>query len=141
MPLYGRAFASTAGPGTLSSGAGGEGSWENGVWDFKVLPQSGAEEYVDEGVGASWSFDEERRVMVSYDNKAMAKIKVDFVKRHGLGGAMWWESSGDRQGHDGLIHTVRFCSLRRYRIVCLSDADERNRFLGICTDWIEVIIR
>lgn len=105
MPLYGRAFANTNGPGTLFSGTG-EGSWEQGVWDYKALPQEGATEMIDHQSGASWSYDAVKHLMVSYDTLEMAKIKAKYVKEQGLGGTMWWESSGDKQGHDSIIGQV-----------------------------------
>ena len=105
MPLYGRAFCGTGGLGESFQGVG-EGSWENGVWDFKVLPKDGAEEHVDETVGASWSYDKDKKVLVSYDNKKVVEQKARFVLEKGLGGGMWWESSADRKlGEGSLIET------------------------------------
>lgn len=134
MPLYGRAFASTDGPGSQFSGTG-EGSWEQGVWDFKSLPQNGAKEKVCNEVIASWSYDPEKRVMVSYDTKEIAERKATFIKNEGLGGAMWWESSADKQGDGSLIGTVgSFFQVPKFFLTL-------NRLVTVCRISIVATIR
>ncbi len=106
MPLYGRAFGNTDGPGTPFSGTGTGGSWETGVWDYKALPQAGATEQYDGDAQATYSYDGSQRLMISYDNLAMTKLKAGYIGEKGLGGSMWWESSADRTGSESLIGTV-----------------------------------
>lgn len=96
MPLYGRAFQQTSGPGAPYSGVG-EGSWENGVWDYKKLPLEGCTEHVDREAVASWCHHPGTGLMVTYDNAEVAGMKAEFIRRNGFGGAMWWESSADRE--------------------------------------------
>ncbi|KAK4613056.1 Endochitinase B1 [Fulvia fulva] len=111
MPLYGRSFANTSGPGTNFTAAT-DGSWENGAWDYKVLPLNGSlvsPVYHDDKIVASWCYNNATRYMVSYDDPAIAKTKAQYINAHKLGGAMWWETSGDRPLNDSrsLIRTVK----------------------------------
>ena len=64
MPLYGRVFQQTDGMGKPFHGVG-EGYFEKGIWDYKMLPQSGATEQFDQEVGASYSWDKAKRILVS----------------------------------------------------------------------------
>lgn len=105
MPLYGRAFENTNGVGRPYSGVG-EGSWERGVYDFKALPLPGAKEYYDHEAGASYSYDEQKKMLISYDTVPMGRDKAWYVRNRRLGGAMWWESSGDKKGSESLIGNV-----------------------------------
>ncbi|MCJ1233951.1 hypothetical protein MMC14_001909 [Varicellaria rhodocarpa] len=102
MPLYGRAFDSTTGMGQPFNGVG-SGSWENGVWDFKVLPQAGAREIIDQQAGASYSQDTANQIIISYDNLQMTAIKTNYILTQKMAGSMWWEVSGDRTGSGSLI--------------------------------------
>ncbi|KAH6619965.1 glycoside hydrolase superfamily [Boeremia exigua] len=104
VPLYGRSFANTEGPGCAYQGQG-QGSWEAGIYDYKALPADGPGVTNDMQVGASWSYDRGSRLMVSYDTPAMVRMKAGLVRERGLGGAMYWESSGDRKGEESLIST------------------------------------
>ena len=101
LPLYGRAFENTAGLGQTYSGVG-SGSWENGIWDYKVLPRSGTVTY-DATAGASYSYDSATKELVSYDTVESVQKKVNYVQNKGLGGTMFWEASGDRTDSGSLI--------------------------------------
>jgi chitinase len=105
MPLYGRAFTNTDGLGKPYKGIGA-GTWEAGVYDFKDLPLPGAREYYDDEALATYSYDNSTGMLVSYDTVRMALTKVDYIKQNKLGGAMWWEVSGDRNDSNSIISNV-----------------------------------
>lgn len=105
MPLYGRAFENTDGPGKPFQGIG-EGTWEQGVWDYKKLPPFDFLDYFDQPALASYCYNPNTRKMISYDSPQMVRIKSDIIRQRALGGVMWWESSADKEGKQSLIWTV-----------------------------------
>ncbi|KAK4197856.1 family 18 putative glycoside hydrolase [Triangularia verruculosa] len=106
LPLYGRAFQATSGPGKPYSGIG-EGSAQAGIWLYKDLPRLGAKELWDEQAMASYSFDEQRQELISYDTVRSAVAKVKYLKSKGLGGTVFWEAAGDKKEEEkSLVKTV-----------------------------------
>ncbi|KAJ6040697.1 hypothetical protein N7444_009602 [Penicillium canescens] len=105
MPLYGRAFTDTNGPGQSSNGVGA-GSWEKGVWDYKSLPQPSCAITNLDQEASSYCYNSVSRLFISYDTPEIARKKGEYIKSKGLGGGMWWELSGDKQGDDSLVATV-----------------------------------
>jgi len=114
MPIYGRAFQNTNGIGHPFEGTG-EGTWEQGVYDYKKLPMSGAVEYYDADTVSSYSYDPVKKELITYDSPMVIDRKADYIANHRLGGAMFWESSSDFKGDDerSLVGTVSK-ALRRH---------------------------
>ena len=109
MPIYGRSFTGTQGLGQPFTGVG-SGSWENGVWDYKVLPLANATVMYDEEAGASYSWDGSIGMLISYDTVDMVKNKTDYILSKKLGGSMFWEASADRND-SGSVMAVSWDSL------------------------------
>ncbi|KAJ7462315.1 glycoside hydrolase superfamily [Mycena galericulata] len=95
IPLYGRSFMNTEGPGKPFSGIG-PGSWEQGVYDYRALPLPGSHVFRDEKAMASWTYDYDKKEMISFDTEEVARWKGEWIRKEGLGGAMVWELSGDK---------------------------------------------
>ena len=105
LPLYGRAFEATEGLGQSYNGIG-PGSIQAGVYLYKDLPRPGAKEMYDDVAQASYSYDAITKELVSYDTVDSALAKAKYLVQRGLGGAVFWEASGDKSGGKSLVSTV-----------------------------------
>ncbi|KPM45464.1 Endochitinase B1 [Neonectria ditissima] len=102
MPLYGRSFTNTAGLGKPFSGVGGD----NGIYLYRDLPRPNTRTKVSTQAISVFSYDETKKELVTYENIATAKLKANYIKTKGLGGAVYWEASGDKTGSDSIVRTV-----------------------------------
>ena len=121
IPLYGRAFENTAGIEQPYNGVG-RGSWEDGVWDVKVLPFAGAKVIEDLKTGGSYSYGEPERIsnkstlmtlvslldatkkeLITFDTANIVKQKAQYVVDNGYGGTMYWDLSSDYVGSRSLV--------------------------------------
>lgn len=115
MPLYGQAFANVMDPNPFGDGTGAKfngsmpGSWQAGNYDYKVLPlNNSGTAYASYEAGAAWTYNRKTRDLVSFDTPQVAQWKTQYIKAQQLGGAWWWEASGDRPVTDpkSLVRTV-----------------------------------
>ncbi|KAG0353061.1 hypothetical protein BG005_007590 [Podila minutissima] len=114
MPIYGRAFQNTDGIGKPFNGIG-PGTWEQGVYDYKHLPLTGAAEYYDAETVSSYSYDVAKRELITYDSPMVIDQKAQYIAAKHLGGAMFWESSSDHaSSHDRSLVGAVTNSLRRH---------------------------
>ncbi|KAI1118883.1 glycoside hydrolase superfamily [Nemania sp. NC0429] len=105
LPLFGRSFNGTSGLGQnyTSIGTGGP---QPGVWYYKDLPKPGARERFDEVAKATYSYDPRSHELISYDDVRSTEFKARYIRDRRLGGAFFWEASGDRAGRGSLVNTM-----------------------------------
>jgi chitinase len=99
MPFYGRGFTGVLpendGLYQPFTGTIGE-QYHTIVSDYLTSPAY--ERHWHDEAQVPWLFDRERGVMLSYDDPESIGHKTNYILEHGLGGAMFWELSGDDAG-------------------------------------------
>ena len=103
LPFYGRGWkgvpAGPAGDGLYqtATGGGAQGTYEAGIEDYKVLKTLGAayKQFRHPETRALWVFSASDGIFWNYDDPTAIGEKTTYIKSKGLGGAMFWELSGD----------------------------------------------
>lgn len=106
MPLYGRAFSKTKGLGKSYSGLPNGTLGQAGIYLYKDLPRPGATVHWDSAVKATYSYNNATQELVTFDNMRSAKYKQAYIKKKKLGGAMFWEATGDKAGDESLVRSM-----------------------------------
>jgi chitinase len=93
--FYGRGWTNVANVnnGLYQTGSAAPGTYEAGNEDYKVLKNRPGTIYTDANARATWKYD--GNTFWSYDTPAMITEKMNYVKVQNLGGAFFWEFSGD----------------------------------------------
>lgn len=93
--FYGRGWTNVANVnnGLYQSGSAAPGTYEAGIEDYKVLKTRAGTDHVDASAGAHWKYD--GSTFWSYDDPSVIAQKMQYVNSQGLGGAFFWEFSGD----------------------------------------------
>ncbi|MBP2412419.1 chitinase [Arthrobacter stackebrandtii] len=104
LAAYGRGWTGVASEKAWSAATdGAPGTWEKGIEDYTLLKNRGTD-YYDATLGAAWRYDGTQ--WWSYDNAQTTKQKTDYIVDNGLGGGMWWELDGDKEGElSGIMAT------------------------------------
>jgi chitinase len=96
VPFYGCGWTgvANANQGVWQSASGAaQGTYETGIEDYKVLKAKGHPGYTHPDTKAFYTFNGTE--FWSYDNPSSMGVKMTYIKNKGLGGAMFWELSGD----------------------------------------------
>jgi len=113
MAFYGRGFGGVTGTANglhaKYTGPAPVGTWEKGVFDYldlklNYINKGGYKAYRHPEARVPWIYNAAKGIMIGYDDVRSIQEKAWFVKAAGLGGAMFWEFSCDRNAD--LLGTV-----------------------------------
>ncbi|MBB1088188.1 chitinase [Lysobacter sp. SG-8] len=92
---YGRGWTNVpnVNNGLYQSGTAAPGRYEAGIQDWKELKNLGWPSFTDPDARAHWIYN--GTTFWSFDDPALITEKMSYVKAQGLGGAFFWEFSGD----------------------------------------------
>lgn len=96
VPFYGRGWTGvpSVNNGLFQSATGAAtGTYEAGIEDYKVLKTKGYPRYYSAEAQAAWLYS--GGTFWTYDDPQVMTAKTNYIKTKGLGGAMFWELSGD----------------------------------------------
>lgn len=94
--FYGRGWTNVPNGGAnglYQSGSAAPGTYEAGIEDYKVLKNLNWPVYTDNDAMATWMYN--GSTFWSFDTPALIRTKMNYVKAQNLGGAFFWEFSGD----------------------------------------------
>ncbi|HJV64038.1 MAG TPA: glycoside hydrolase family 18 protein [Albitalea sp.] len=105
VPFYGYAWAQCpdARHGEYQPCGGlGRGSWEPGAYDAseiqtQMVDRNGYVRHWNEAAKVPFLYRAENGEFVTYEDQESLRAKLRFLRRRGLGGAMFWEITGDRR--------------------------------------------
>ena len=63
--------------------------------------------YFDSVAKVPWLYSASEGVLISYDDTESFQYKIDYLKEHSLGGAMFWELAGDTENNELLDSLYR----------------------------------
>lgn len=105
VPFYGRGWDGCAqannGQYQTCSGGSSVGTWEAGSFDFydleaNYINKNGYTRYWNDTAKVPFLYNASNKRFISYDDAESIGHKTAYIKSKGLGGAMFWELSGDR---------------------------------------------
>jgi chitinase len=113
MGFYGRGWSGvpTTDSGLYQPATGlAPGTWEAGVYDYSHVIELMADPVwiytMHDEAMVPWLYNATSGVFITFDDETSLTHKLDYIDDHSLGGAMFWELSGDTDAHDlvDLLH-------------------------------------